>query len=66
MRTIVVGALAFVAGAAAGGLFVRWYVMRHAGQLAGDAIGAELFGEGSTGAKIMGGLLTGLDEIRTQ
>lgn len=66
VRTVVVGALAFAAGAVAGGLFVRWYVMRHAGQLAGDAIGAEIFGEGSTGAKILGGVLTGLDEFRAQ
>lgn len=56
--------IAFAAGAIAGALFVRWYVMRHAGQLAGEALGNEIFGEGTTGAKILGGVLTGLDEVR--
>jgi hypothetical protein len=61
---LVVGVLGFAAGAVAGGLFVRWYVMRHAGALAGQAIGDKIFGEGTTGAKILGGVLGAVDEVR--
>lgn len=64
MGKVAIGILAFAAGAVAGGLFVQWYVKRHAGQLAGDAIGAAIFGEGTTGAKILGGILATTDELR--
>lgn len=64
MGKIAVGVLAFAAGAAAGALFVRWYVMRHAGGLAGEALGAKVFGEGSTGAKIVTGIFEAVDEVR--
>ena len=64
MGKVAVGVVSFAAGALAGALFVRWYVMRHAGQLAGQAIGDKVFGEGSTGSKILGGVLTAVDDIR--
>lgn len=57
-------ALAFVVGAAAGGLFVKWYVEHHTAGLAGDALGAKLFGEGSAGAKIVSGVGGIVDEVR--
>jgi hypothetical protein len=64
MSKLAIGVLAFAGGALAGGLFVKWYVETHAGQLAGEAIGAKLFGEGSTGQRIVTGLLAGVDEAR--
>jgi hypothetical protein len=62
---LVIGVLAFAGGAVAGGLFVRWYVQTHALGLAGDALGAKLFGEGTTGAKVLGGVLNAVDEVRS-
>lgn len=56
---------AFAVGAVAGGLFVRWYVQTHAAEIVGEKLGAELFGEGTTGAKIVGGLSGVLDQVRS-
>lgn len=57
-------AAAFVAGAVAGGLFVKWYVETNAARIAGDKLGAAIFGEGTAGAKIVGGLSGIVDEVR--
>jgi len=57
-------AAAFAVGAVAGGLFVKWYVETHAAQIVGEKLGAELFGEGTTGAKIVGGLTGIVDQVR--
>jgi hypothetical protein len=58
-------ALAFGAGALVGGVFVGWYVKKHYVGLAGEELGAKIFGEGTTGAKILGGLLNTVDEVRS-
>lgn len=57
-------AAAFAAGAVAGALFVRWYIMTHPGELAGEKLGAALFGEGSTGANIVTGIGHTIDQAR--
>jgi len=57
-------AVAFAAGAVAGGLFVRWYVTTHVGQLGAEALGAKLFGEGSTGAHVIGDIGSFIDSER--
>ncbi len=64
MGKLAVGVVAFAAGAAVGALFVRWYVMRHAGGLAGEALGEKIFGADSTGAKIVSGIFNAVDEVR--
>jgi hypothetical protein len=56
--------IAFVAGAVAGGLFVRWYVQTHAVGLFGEKAGAAIFGEGTTGANIVSGISTAIDQVR--
>jgi hypothetical protein len=56
--------LAFAAGAVAGGAFVYWYASTHPGEIAGEKIGAALFGEGSTGASIIAGLGHTIDQAR--
>lgn len=66
MGKLAIGALSFAAGAAAGALFVRWYVMRHAGGLAGEALGEKIFGAGSTGATIVSSVFNAIDEVRAQ
>jgi hypothetical protein len=65
VRTVLIGVLAFAGGALAGGLFVKWYVERHAGQLAGEAIGEKLTAAGyPTLGRFTSGLLTAVDEVR--
>lgn len=64
MEKVTIGVLAFAAGAVAGGLFVKWYVQTHAGGIAAGKLGESLFGEGSTGAKILGGIGGAIDEVR--
>lgn len=64
MGKIAIGVIAFAAGAAAGGLVVKWYVEKHYAGLAGEKIGAALFGEGTTGARITTGLFNFADEAR--
>lgn len=65
MGKLAIGLLAFAGGALAGGLFVRWYVTTHAGQLAGEAIGEKLAAAGyPTAGRITTGLLSTLDEVR--
>jgi hypothetical protein len=56
--------LAFAAGAAAGAYFVKWYIERNPGAIVGRKLGDQIFGEGSTGAKILGGIGTAIDEAR--
>ena len=65
MSKLAIGLLAFAGGALAGGLFVRWYVTTHAGQLAGEAISEKLAAAGyPTLGRISAGLLTAVDEVR--
>jgi hypothetical protein len=61
---IAIGVVAFAAGAAAGALVVKWYVEKHYAALAGEKIGAALFGEGSTGAHAVTGIFSAIDEVR--
>lgn len=65
MGKLAIGVLAFSAGAVAGGLFVRWYVQTHALGLVGEKAGAAIFGEGTAGAKVLGGILNTVDEVRS-
>jgi hypothetical protein len=64
MGKLAIGVLAFAAGAAAGGLLVKWYVEKHYAGLAGEKIGAALFGEGSTGAHAVTAIFNVVDEVR--
>jgi hypothetical protein len=61
---VTIGVLAFVAGGVAGGLFVQWYAKRHGLELFGQAAGDQLFGEGSFGSAVLGGLGGLLDQRR--
>lgn len=62
-RVVIVGVLAFAGGALAGGLFVRWYVQAHAGELAAGAVAGKL-GLGSGGTAILSGIGDELDKLR--
>lgn len=64
MGKLVVGVLAFAAGAAAGGAFVAWYVKRHYLELGGKELGDKLFGKDSTGSAIVSGIFPALDNLR--
>lgn len=66
MGKLAIGVLAFAGGALAGGLFVKWYVQTHPGELAAMKLGEQLFGEGSTGAKILGGIGSAVDQAFVQ
>ena len=65
MGKLAIGALAFAAGAALGGLFVGYYVKKHYAGLAGEQIGEKVFGAGSTGAKIVAGIFDAVDTVRS-
>jgi hypothetical protein len=64
MGKLAIGVLAFAAGAAAGGLFVKWYVETHTAELGLKGVGEKFFGEGSTGAQILAGIGHTFDEVR--
>jgi hypothetical protein len=64
MGKLAIGLLAFAGGALVGGLFVKWYVETHAAGIVGEKIGAAIFGEGTTGARITQGLLSTVDQVR--
>lgn len=64
MRTLAIGVLAFAAGAAVGGLVVKWYVEKHYVGLAGEKLGGALFGEGTTGAHAVTAVFNAIDEVR--
>ncbi len=64
MGKIAIGVLAFAAGAAAGGLFVKWYVETHAGALGLGTAGEKIFGKDSAGAHILAGIGETIDEVR--
>ncbi len=64
MGKIAIGVLAFAAGAAVGGLVVKWYVEKHYAGLAGEKLGAAIFGEGTTGAHAVTGIFNLVDEVR--
>lgn len=61
MGKLGIGLLAFAGGAVAGALFVRWYIQTHPGEIVGGKLGEAIFGEGSTGAKILGGIGNAID-----
>lgn len=64
MGKVLVGVLAFAAGAAVGGGFVAWYVKRHYLELGGKELGDKIFGAGSTGSAIVAGIFPALDNLR--
>lgn len=65
MGKIWIGVLAFAGGAVVGGAFVAWYASSHWGQLTGQEIGAKIFGQGTTGAKITQDLFGLVDSVRS-
>lgn len=60
---VIVGMLAFAAGAVVGGLVVKRYVETHPGELVLGGIGARIFGEGSRGERITGAVGAIVDGI---
>jgi hypothetical protein len=63
MSKTIFGVIAFSAGAVLGAAVMGFYFRTHAVQLVAEGAGEKIFGEGSTGAKIVsaaGNLLQGL------
>lgn len=54
-------ALAFTAGGVAGALLLKWYISTHPGDTIVAALGDKIFGEGSTGARVVRGIGGALD-----
>lgn len=64
MGKLAIGVLSFAAGAAVGAYFVQWYIKSHPGSTIIAAAGEQIFGEGSTGARIVAGIGGAIDEVR--
>lgn len=66
MDRVIIGVLAFAAGAAVGGWYVKRYIQQHPGETIGGAIAEKVFGEGSTAAKYVKGIGVAVDEVFVQ